>query len=270
VGTGKVEAMTTVLAGCLAVFGTGAAAVVVALVIQRTVSAEVRRDFGAHGALVSVPLVGAFALSTVIMLAFTWLAVEQANRCVFREAGAVLDLYWYSHAIEARDGLLLRTRLRDYTTEVVRVEWPGMATSGRLNAHAWQRVNQLRYELERLDPKPGGESIRYHNALDSLDRLLDARRQRAALAEEKAPALMWFALIVTGLLVVLLAMLLGDPRPVVRIVLTVVAAATVTFVVFLVYQLDVPFGGGVRVTPTPFEEGQRSFADFDALWARRP
>ncbi|MEU6039546.1 hypothetical protein ABZ801_29500 [Actinomadura sp. NPDC047616] len=262
--------MTTVLLGCLAVFGTGAAAVAGALLIQRTVPARVRYDFGMYGALTTVLVVSAFLLTAITMGLFVWLTINQASRSVVQETDAVLDLYWYAQTIDGPEEVRLRSELRDYTTHVIRVEWPTMAETGELHPRSWQLARQLRYEITHISPQPGGATIRYQDALRAVSALFDARRSRESLAGTRIPPLMWVALISTGLLVVVLPMLRGDPRPAVRVVLAFVGAATVAFVVFLLYEVNVPFTGNVKVTPAPLEDALRSFADIDAFWGHRP
>ncbi|GLZ10182.1 hypothetical protein Acsp04_04170 [Actinomadura sp. NBRC 104425] len=262
--------MTTVLLGCLAVFGTGAAAVAGALLIQRTVPARVRYDFGMYGALTTALVVSAFLLSAVATGLFVWEAVNRANTGVVQEADALLDLYWYTRTIEGPEAVRLRSDLRDYTNHVIQVEWPTMDEMGTLNPRSWQLARQLRLDVLSISPKGGGAAIRYQDALRAVNSVFDARRSRGALITTRIPPLMWLALLSTGLLVVVLPMLRGDPRPAVRVVLAVVGAATVAFVVFLLYEVNVPFTGNVKVTPAPLEEALRSFADIDAFPGNRP
>ncbi|GLW61971.1 hypothetical protein Arub01_02150 [Actinomadura rubrobrunea] len=262
--------MTTVLQGCLAIFGTGAAAVAVALLLQRSVPARTRYDFGRYGTVTSVLVASVFMLAVITSALFVWTAFNQAGRAVRQEANAVTELYWFSRTIGGAQALPLRTDVRDYVTNVVRLEWPAMAETNQMSPRSWQLANQLRYDVERLSPREGGETARYQDALRAVDGLFAARRARASAAATRIPTLMWAAVVSTGLLVVLLPMLLGDPRPAVRIVLSFVGATTVAFVVFLLYEVNVPFAGSVKVTPVPLEDALRSFADIDALWGDRP
>lgn len=262
--------MTTVLQGCLAIFGTGAAAVAAALLLQRSVPARTRYDFGMYGTVTSVLVASVFMLTVIASALFVWTAFSQAGRAVRQEANAVTELYWFSRTIGGAQAVRLRTDIRDYVTDVVRLEWPTMAETSQMSPRSWQLANRLRYDVERLSPKEGGETARYQDALRAVDGLFAARRARASAAATRIPTLMWAAVVAAGLLAVLLPMLLGDPRPPVRIVLSFVGAVTVAFVVFLLYEVNVPFAGSVKVTPVPLEDALRSFADIDALWGGRP
>ncbi|WP_433328471.1 hypothetical protein [Spirillospora sp. CA-294931] len=262
--------MSTLLAALLVIFGAGAGAALVALPSHRVVSRRVRHELGAYGTLVSVLAVGAFGLSVLVMLVSAWAALYQADQSTNREASALDGLYWYSSVVGGDEGTAMRARIRDYTTEVVRVEWTAMDTTGDLTARGWQIVNDLHYRIERLSPKPGGESERYRDALNAADALIQARRERASLARMQFPGVMWFALIGSGLLVTLIPIMRGNPHPPVRAALAFVAAATVAFSAFLMYQLNQPFSGSVSVSAAAFEAAFASFDDIDELWARRP
>ncbi|MFC6885535.1 MULTISPECIES: DUF4239 domain-containing protein [Actinomadura] len=261
--------MTTVLAACLTVFGAGAASVLVALVAQRVLPPAVRHDLGASGGMVALVAVGAFVLSVGAMMTYTWLDLGRAGRSTFAEAGALDDLYWYSHVVGGADGVRLRTEIRDYTTEVVRAEWPAMNAGGGLGDRGWRLVNLIRYDMELLQPKPGGEAERYQEALESAERLVRARRDRATVAADRVPGLMWAAVVACGLLVAALPIVRGNPRTAVRAVLAFVVASTIAFVLFLLYHLDEPFGGSVQVPPTAFQATWDGYGDIDALWARK-
>ncbi|MBX6767525.1 MAG: DUF4239 domain-containing protein, partial [Actinomadura rubrobrunea] len=201
--------MTTVLQGCLAIFGTGAAAVAAALLLQRSVPARTRYDFGMYGTVTSVLVASVFMLTVIASALFVWTAFSQAGRAVRQEANAVTELYWFSRTIGGAQAVRLRTDIRDYVTDVVRLEWPTMAETSQMSPRSWQLANRLRYDVERLSPKEGGETARYQDALRAVDGLFAARRARASAAATRIPTLMWAAVVAAGLLAVLLPMLLG-------------------------------------------------------------
>jgi hypothetical protein len=258
--------MSTVLTACLILFASGAAAVLLALLADRFVPLSLRRDLGRYGGLVSVVSLGLFTLTVAIVVTFGWLDLAAGQRAASKEATALTEVYWYAHSVGGKEGVELRGLLRDYTTEVTNVEWPFMAASGELTDRGWDLADRIRYDLANIDPKPDGPSARYAEALQSVSDLFIGRREREALVDSRAPELLWAAVILSALVVVLIPVVRGNPRPATRAVLAFVAAASVAFVIFLLYQLNGPFQGAIKVSPTPFQWASQGYDVIDAKW----
>ncbi|MBO2448224.1 DUF4239 domain-containing protein [Actinomadura barringtoniae] len=258
--------MSTVLAASLILFASGAAAVLLALLSDRFVPLSLRRDLGRYGGMVSVIALGLFTLTVATVVTFAWLDLAAGQRSSSREATALTEVYWYAHSVGGKEGLELQVLLRDYTTQVINAEWPFMASSGELTDRGWNLADRIRLDLEKIEPKPDGPTVRYSAALQSVSDLFIGRREREALVDSRAPALLWVAVVLSALVVVLLPVVRGNPRPATRAVLAFVAAASVAFVIFLLYQLNGPFSGAIKVDPTAFRWAAQGYDDIDAQW----
>jgi len=258
--------MSTVLAASLILFASGAAAVLLALLSDRYVPLSLRKDLGRYGGTVSVIALGLFTLTVATVVTFGWLDLSAGQRSSSKEATALTEVYWYAHSIGGKEGVELQGLLRDYTTQVISAEWPFMAASGELTDRGWNLADRIRYDLEKIEPKPDGPTVRYSKALESVSNLFIGRREREALVDSRAPALLWTALVLSALVVVLLPVVRGNPRPATRAVLAFVAAASVAFVIFLLYQLNGPFQGAIKVGPTAFQWASQGYDDIDAQW----
>lgn len=261
--------MGTVLAGCLVVFGTALAATLLAVFTQRMIPQSMRHEFRTYGGLVSGLVVGAFTLSVAATLALTWKQYEHAADVTNAEASALLDVYWYAHSLQNAEGDRLLEQLRTYTNTVVQQEWPYMNATHLLTPQGWRMMDQIRLGLETLEPKPGGAAERYQQVLGRIDDAAHARRTREVLAGSKLPGLLWFSLISTGVLVILVPIFFGNPRTVTRAILSCTAAAIVAFVIFIVFQINEPFSGAISVSPAAFQRALVGFMDIDNVWAHR-
>lgn len=258
--------METVLSGCLVVFGAGAAAVLLAQLSHRFVPARVRRDLRVHGGLVSGIIAAMFAISVALVLSFSWGQLESATSDVRKEAGALVDIFWYAQTLDHPAQSTIEVLLRGYTSEVINQEWQAMAAGEPLPVAGWRDLDRLRQQFETMEPKGGGDTVRYAQALGRVTDLANARRARQVAATGSIPFILWAALVASGILVVAIPILLGNARPGVRGVLAFISAALVAFVVFLVYQINHPFSDGIRVPPTPFENSVTGFNEIEALW----
>ncbi|MEU5877506.1 hypothetical protein [Spirillospora sp. NPDC047279] len=262
--------MTPILVACLAVFGAGATAVPAALLAHRYVPRRARHELGTYGGLVSGIALGLFMLSVGAVAAYALMDLDAGEASTTREASAVTEAYWYAHSVGGQEGLQMRGLLREYVTEVTNVEWPFMATAGDLTDRGWTLVDDLRYRIEIAAPKPQGPAERYSRVLGTMTDIASARRDRQSLAGSYVPAMLWAALITSGLLVAVLPIVRGNPSPVTRATLAFVSTSAVAFVIVIAYQLNGPFQGVISVPPTAFERAAQGFDSIDAHWARHP
>jgi hypothetical protein len=142
-----------------------------------------------------------------------------------------------------------------------------MAGQHRLSQNAWSSSEQLRALLQTIQPDSSAASTRYGQALTRMQAVLEARRARAQMADSGVPPLLWVALAGCGLIVLLPAIVCGSSVRMVHITMAAAVGAMVGLVLFLVYQLDFPFSGGISVSPAAFEQALDRFNSIRALGA---
>ena len=251
--------MNVVLGGFLAVFGTAAVAVVLSQVARRF-------SLDGHALAIAVPVGALFAFVTGLAVVTGWAELDQATQNVHKEAGALVDLYWYASTLPDPAKTQAQSQLRVYVSDVQHQEWEQMAHRRVMSVPASTLLARLRKQFQAIEPAAGGATVRYAEALNRLSDLTGARRAREGALTEAVPAALWPALFVTGLLLLAAVILLGGPNPISRAILAGLAGGGIAFVIFLVQQIDHPFQGGIRVSDAPFTSAYQGFDEIDAIY----
>ncbi|MFI6535966.1 hypothetical protein ACIBHY_26195 [Nonomuraea sp. NPDC050547] len=196
-----------------------------------------------------------------------WNQVNSATQTSSTEAGTLVDVSWYSRSLPEPQREKLRSLAGEYTTTVIRQEWPLMAEQRTLSPAAWRSVEQMRAFFQTIEPGTAAASTRYGQAMSRMQAVLDARGTRAQVADTGVPPLLWIALAGRGLTAVVPAVVCGGPVRKVHITMAAVVGGLVGMVLFLVSQLDFPFSGGVTISPAAFEQALDRFASIRSLGA---
>ena len=236
-----------------------------AYIADRAISQRVQQDFREGSGLVGGIIGTLFAISVGLVVVAVWTQISSASQTASTEASNLVDVYWYSRSLPEPQRATLRHLADEYTTTVIRQEWPLMAEQQKLSPAAWNEVEQLRAFFQTLEPSTSAASTRYGQAMNRMQAVLDARRARAQMVDTGVPPLLWVTLAGCGLIAVLPSVICGGPVRKVHITMAAVVGGLVGMVLFLVYQLDFPFSGGVTVSPEAFQQALDRFASIRSL-----
>ena len=138
-----------------------------------------------------------------VLLAFVVVAVWEEYRnteaAVRNEAKAAVDLHHISFGLPLGDGAVIRQRLLTYTDHVRKFEWPTMAR-GKASDDAGRDLEQLSSAIFQVRPKNLEDLALYQNALRLLTVIADNRGERLDSADGSVRILIWFVLIVGGII----------------------------------------------------------------------
>lgn len=249
--------MNLLFAGLPIVVGAGLVAAGIALVLHRSIPDATRSEFREHSTQITGVVGTLFAITAGFLVVTTWNALGHASNNVTTEASALVDSYWYARTLPEPQKAELTTLLRNYTTVAVDEEWPLMSRDKTLSPAAWAKVDQIRLFLESMPPGEADDShanARYSQALSRVREVSDARRTRIGDAKTGVPPILWAALGLAGLLVVSVPVAIGAPKRWVHALLAFFAAAVVSFMLFLIWEFNNPFGGEVSVSSSPMDE----------------
>ncbi|WP_187414435.1 DUF4239 domain-containing protein [Nonomuraea sp. PA05] len=259
--------MLVAIIGLLIAATVAALAGLAAYAANRVIPAQTRQDYR-DGSGVITGIVGTlFAVSIGLVVVAAWNQVNTATETSATEASNLTDVFWYSRSLPAPQRATLQTLATGYATTVVREEWPIMASEHRLSQNAWRLSDQIRSFFQTVQPDGSGPSARYGAAMARMQTVLDSRRSRAQMADTGVPPLLWVALGGCGLVALLPSILCGSANRRVHVILAAAVGGMVGLVLFLVYQLDFPFSGGISISPAAFEQALHRFDDIRALGA---
>jgi hypothetical protein len=199
-----------------------------------------------------------------VMLAFIVIAVwedyRKTEEAVRDEAKAIVDLHRVTFALPAEGGAEMRKNLVAYTNDVREYEWATMAV-GEPSDVVDKDNDRLSRALFDVHPQNSQELALYQDALRLLALISDNRNERLDSAEGSMPGILWFVLIVGGLITLGYPAFFGSTNLVAQILMTAALAELVALALLLGLAFDYPFTGEVSISPIPFEHALRQMPD---------
>lgn len=179
-------------------------------------------------------------------------ALDSARANSYVESNALIDLNWFAKSLPQPAGTQIQDIAKAYTETVIKQEWPLLGKE-QTSAVAWTQARQLRDAVEAQQPMTLASQSRYQAALEAASALSGARRQRVNDATEGIPGLLWAALIIGGLVTVGFVFLFGMPSLLAHCTVVFCLTLLVGSLLLLIYELNYPFAGAIRVRPDAFE-----------------
>lgn len=235
-----------------------AVAAVVAAAICATVTSlatgERARAFASVSPGLLPPMGIVFALLVGFLAAQVWSSGDRAATAVGEEASSlravVLLSAEFSGETEARMRSLVHRQIEDAVTK----EWPQMAEHGATLAAVPGPLADLQATALGLRPESPGQAIAQRQIVASLDRALDARRQRIIVSQSSVNGAKWSAVITLAVLTLFaIAFVHSGNRVTAAIAMTLFALAATVAIVMIVAQ-ERPFAGHFAVPSTPLEQ----------------
>jgi hypothetical protein len=229
-------------------------------IFNRFVSVEVRR---AHNDLAGFT-VAIVAVTYAVLLAFiavaTWETYSRAQEIVEREAAFVGNIYRDTVGLPGDVGIGIRADLKDYIRMVVEEEWPEQQ-NGETPSSAWTPLYKLHAAIVTLRPENQGEAVVEAELLKTLNDLYAARANRISAAEGHIPEVVWWLILLGGMITTGYVYLFGFHSFRMHLTMTAAISASLALVVVLIMALDWPFRGEVSISSDAFVKVQQSWSD---------
>jgi hypothetical protein len=194
-----------------------------------------------------------------LLLAFVVIAVweeyQSTETAVRNEAKAVADLHEVAHAFPGEDGKKIHERLSAYVDVVLEKEWPAMA-QGEHSKEASEALEQLGRTVFAVHPQDQREMALYQEALRLLALVADNRTERLDNANGSIPGILWFVLIIGGIVTLAYPAFFASTSIGAQILMTAALAGLVALALLIALMFDFPFTGDVRMSTHPFEEAK--------------
>ena len=192
-----------------------------------------------------------------VMLAFIVIAVwedfRKTEEAVRDEAKAVVDLYRVTFALPVAGGAEIRKHLTAYTNDVPEYDWSTMAVGEPSDAVATD-LDRLSRAIFDISPQTWQELALYQDALRLLAVMTDNRNERLDSSDNRnerldssdgsMPGILWFVLIVGGLITLGYPAFFGSTNLVAQILMTAALAELVALAMLLGLAFDYPFNRG--------------------------
>ncbi|MFB0617589.1 hypothetical protein [Streptomyces sp. AGS-58] len=211
--------------------------------------AEPREDVAEY---ISMMVGVLYALVLGLSMVSVWESRSGAEGHVQAEASAAHQIRLLAAGLPAPQAEQTRDAVDVYVHTVVSAEWPAMTSGQPPGRRGWDLLNDLRAASQvPVDATPAQQAT-LQESLAQLSTLDDARRGREADVGNSLSPVLWFGLIVGGVLTVAFMFMFGVRRSLTHVVMVMGLTGLITFTVLLVYQLNHPFNGMFAVDSTPF------------------
>ncbi|MGO4616973.1 hypothetical protein AB4305_28365 [Nocardia sp. 2YAB30] len=191
-----------------------------------------------------------FTAVVALVVVIGWQNYDNAHSHTVVEAKALVEVHSAADELPRAERDRIQGLVRDYTTQVLDHEWPVMAEKRQLSESAQQAFDTLRAEAAALRDANGDARSR---VVAGLDRVVQARYDRAMDASLSMPGFLYAALWFGTALLLLRMVLTGQEITRRSILMTAVLGVVVGWVILAIYNLDRPFSGGSVVPRDAFE-----------------
>lgn len=188
-------------------------------------------------------------LGLVAVAAYQSYAEVEAT--VGREAASLGALYRDLAAYPEPTRTALEYSLRDYCQYVIKEAWP-QQRRGIIPRGGTTRMNVFQAELMGFQPTTRAQEIWYGETIRQFNHYIELRRERLRSVETGLPAILWYVVIIGGLLTIVIVWLF-DMRLLTHLVLGGLLAFFLGTMICLIAALDNPYRGEFSVSPHAFE-----------------
>jgi len=219
-------------------------------IVQSIVPAEILKDNNdiAGNYLQTLGTIYAVLLAFVVFV--VWSQYNDACKMVEYEADEFWDVLRFVRTLPAPDRARLLVAARDFIREQIENEWPLMAR-GKACHSAAKMLDAFWEMLSGYEPRSAREEALFSEAISRFNGMCDARTDLIHSSRIRLSPTMW-TLILTGGCSTVMSMYLFWLKHFWGLALmTASLAGCVSFVLFVIYDLDNPFNGDWQVRPEP-------------------
>lgn len=244
--------MVTVLVGILIVGLSIVVAVAGQLTFHHWVPLNVRQKHNDVAGFIYAVLGLVYGVLLAFVVVVVWGQFVEAKDTVDHEANELAAVYQLAtHAPEA-NRLQVQGLIRTYASVVVQEEWPLLA-SGQASPRAESLISELNEAVWQIEPNSPRTQVLYDQTLTHLGQVDEYRRLRLLGARSSIDPIIWVILIGVGLITITFTYLFGLENNWAHALMIGALTASIVSILILVYELDSPFAGEVRVPLEAFE-----------------
>ena len=187
-----------------------------------------------------------------VLLAFVvfvvWTQANDVRRLIERQADELADVLRITGAFKGSAASHVLEAARAYAREVADNEWP-MLKTGRSSPKAAELLDETWKALVKIEPVTPREEALFSKAVSRFSEVGDARADLLHSGRVRLPILLWLLLFSGAAGTVGSMYLFGAERFWPIAAMTASLAGAVSFMLFLVRDLDNPFQGDWQVSP---------------------
>jgi hypothetical protein len=221
------------------------------LLVRRLVPLEVLESHHEVAGVTFQVMGTLYAVLFAFVVIVTWQQFQEVSLAVDLEATTLAALFRDAAEYPEATRIRFQRQLRTYAEIVVADEWEAMGR-GKESRRAWEEYNKLWdiYRALRVSDFTGLalqiETIRRMNELG------EHRRFRLLHSKAEIHPVLWFSLVVGGMLMVSFSYFFGMKKLGSQLLMMAIFAGGLALLVVIIVVLDRPFKGYGQISPEPF------------------
>lgn len=202
-------------------------------------------------------LFNALGLIYAVLIAFvvyaTWSDYTDAKGYCDREANSLQDLFLNSEGLNENAQLHIKNKIFDYLHDVINEDWP-MLGIDKGNPKSKEKLIELWKIYLSIDTlKNEKEKILLEQSLLKLNDITDFRRLRILSSQDHIPPVIWTVIIIGALTSIGFSLFFGTRDLKIQAAMTTLFTMTNLFIFYLIFCLDHPFTGDIKIKPDSFQ-----------------
>ena len=213
------------------------------------------------GGIIYGGIVAVYSILLAFIVVIVWEQYQNTGDRIQEESSKVFNLYRASYAFpDSTTGKKIRMTVINYVNSVVNNEFPAMEhdTTSTLTQRSYNQVWAMVYAIR---PVTDNEKVWYASMVESVNQFGEARIIRISDIDPSLPPLMWRILLAGGVILILFAMLFKTDDDWTHYVKIILFSIIIVFNLLLVYLLDHPYKGVLKIEPSAFTKIQMHYKD---------
>jgi hypothetical protein len=201
-----------------------------------------------------------YAVILGFMLYAVWTNFGAADLNVDLEASSLRNLYRIAEGLPDQQRSELQNEARAYADAVVNHEWLEMDSgqlpneSHAINRNMWKTVMSAH-------STSSSQIVAADHALSELTSLTEHRRIRLLQSQASMPGILWFVLIVGGVLTISSSCMFGSASSALHGLQVFAFSLLVSLVLLAIADINSPFRGAVHISVFAFQRAQQNMND---------
>jgi hypothetical protein len=198
-----------------------------------------------------------YAVILGFMLYTVWTDFGAANLNADNEASALGNVYRLAEGLPEPQRGQIEALTRSYAEAVIDQDWPQMAAdqmpeaSNKVNQDMWRTL----MSVKTASP---AEIVAEDHAISELSALTEHRRIRLLQNAFRLPVILWFVLIVGGMVTIASASMFGSANTALHALQVFAFSLLLALVLVAVADIARPFQGGVHVSDIAFRRARQN------------
>jgi magnesium-transporting ATPase (P-type) len=201
-----------------------------------------------------------YAVIIGFMLYTVWINFGEADLNSDAEANSLVNVYRLSSGLAPEEGAKLRALTRAYGDAVVDNEWGEMANN-IMPEETRAIARQMWATLMASKAASPTEITAEDHAIREVSALAGYRRIRMVESASRLPGVLWFVLIVGGVVTIASTCMFGAANSPLHIIQVSAFALLISLVLVAIADINRPFQGSVHVSDYAFRRAQVDMKD---------